>query len=174
MCIDTTRGDEQGHHYFDDEQHQQWLDDTFPANDERSPKQWLVPFGHHPAWCAGPHHTGMVEQLDGLIPRYERAGVRLMLAGHEHNFQHGRHRALHHVVTGAGAKLDTRRPTRWAEAQVDAWAAEPHCVLVEAHRDRLIVTPYGPPGPDGEPVPLSAEGSDGGVRPAGFVITPDG
>ena len=63
--------------------------------------QWLVPFGHHPAWCAGPHHTGMVEQLDGLIPLYERAGVWLMLAGHEHNFQHGRHRALHHVVTGA-------------------------------------------------------------------------
>ena len=36
----------------------------------------LVPFAHHPAWCAGPHHTGMVEQFHGLIPRYERAGVR--------------------------------------------------------------------------------------------------
>ena len=93
VCIDTTRGDEQGHHYFDDERHQQWLDDTFPAK-TRPAGQWLVPFGHHPAWCAGPHHTGMVEQLDGLIPRYERAGVRLMLAGHEHNFQHGRHRAF--------------------------------------------------------------------------------
>ena len=137
--------------------------------------QWLVPFAHHPAWCAGPHHTGMVEQFHGLIPRYERAGVRLVLAGHEHNFQHGEHRGLHHVVAGAGAKLDTRRPTRWAEAQIDAWAAQPHCVLVEAQPDRLIVTPYGPPpGPDGQPVPLLAEGPDGDIGPAVFVITPDG
>ncbi len=174
VCVDTTRGDEQGHHYFDDEQHREWLDDTFPTTSGRR-AQWLVPFAHHPAWCAGPHHTGMVEQFHGLIPRYERAGVRLVLAGHEHNFQHGEHRGLHHVVAGAGAKLDTRRPTRWAEAQIDAWAAQPHCVLVEAQPDRLVVTPYGPPpGPDGQPVPLLAEGPDGDIGPAAFVITPDG
>ena len=172
VCVDTTRG-EHGHHYFDDEQHREWLDDTFPATHGQPRARWLVPFAHHPAWCAGPHHTGMVEQLDTLIPRYERAGVRLVLAGHEHNFQHGRHGALHHVVAGAGAKLDTRRPTRWAEAQIEAWAAAPHCVLVQAQHDRIIVTPYGPPDLDGEPDPLLAEGPDRDTRPAEFVITRD-
>jgi hypothetical protein len=171
VCVDTTRGD-QGHHYFDDERHREWLDDTFPAHGQPR-AQWLVPFAHHPAWCAGPHHTGMVEQLDTLIPRYEQAGVRLVLAGHEHNFQHGRHGALHHVVSGAGAKLDTRRPRRWAEARIEAWAAAPHCLLIEALHDRLVVTPYGPPGLDGEPVPLVAEGPTGDVSPAAFVIMRD-
>jgi hypothetical protein len=172
ICVDTTRGDEKGHHYFDDPQHQKWLDDTFPTADRRRAR-WVVPFAHHPAWCAGPHHTGMVEQLHGLIPRYERAGVRLVLAGHEHNFQHGRHGALHHVVSGAGAKLDTRRPTRWAEARIDAWAAAPHCVLLEAEEDCLVVTPYRP-GPDGVPTPLLTETLDGNLDPGRFVITPEG
>jgi tartrate-resistant acid phosphatase type 5 len=174
VCVDTTRGHEEGHHYFDDERHRGWLDETFAATDGPPGARWLLPFGHHPAWCAGPHHTGMVEQLDALIPRYERSGVRLVLAGHEHNFQHGRHGALHHVVAGAGAKLDTRRPTRWAEAGIEAWAAAPHCVLVEAHRDRLVVAPFRPAGPEGEPVAMLAEGPDGDVRPAGFVITAAG
>jgi hypothetical protein len=170
VCVDTTRGDGQGPHYFDDERHRRWLDDTFsPARQPRA--QWLVPFAHHPAWCAGPHHTGMVEQVERLIPRYGQAGVRLVLAGHEHNFQHGVHGQLHHVVAGAGAKLDTRRPTRWTEAQTLAWTAEPHCVLVEARPDRLDVTPYGPSGPDGEPATLLARGPTGEVRPAAFAIT---
>ena len=47
-------------------------------------------------------------------------------------------------------------------------------MLVEAHRDRLFVTPYSPQGPDGEPVALLAEGTNGEIRPAGFIITPDG
>jgi hypothetical protein len=114
----------------------------------------------------------MAEQLHGLLPRYERAGVRLVLAGHEHNFQHSRNRSLNQVVAGAGAKLDTRRPTRWTEAHTQAWAAEPHCVLVEAQPDRLIVTPYGP-GADGQPFALQAEQSDGEIRSARLIITPD-
>jgi tartrate-resistant acid phosphatase type 5 len=174
VCVDTTRGDQEGHHYFDDERHRAWLDETFAEADRQSRARWLLPFAHHPAWCGGPHHTGMVEQLDRLVPRYERAGVRLVLAGHEHNFQHGRHGTLHHVVAGAGAKLDTRRPTRWAEGQVETWAGAPHCVLVEAERDRLSVTPYTPHGPDDRPVALLAEGPGGDVRPAAFVVTPDG
>ena len=115
----------------------------------------------------------MEEQLATLIPLYERAGVRLVLAGHEHNFQHGQHGPLHHVVAGGGAKLDTRRPTRWRETATTSWAAEPHCVLVEAERDRLVVTPFGRPAADGAPAPVDAETADGAPSPAGFVIRAD-
>ena len=174
VCIDTTRDQERGRPYFDDERHRRWLDDTFGTTGGPSDVRWLLPFAHHPVWCAGPHHRGMSEQLDAMIPRYERAGVRLVLAGHEHNFQHGRHGALHHVVSGAGAKLDPRRPTRWAEAGIDAWAAEPHCVLIEADHDQLTVTPFAPSAGEGEPRPMDAWGLDGAVRPARFVIDANG
>ena len=171
VCIDTTWGGEIGHHYFDDEQHRDWLDEAFPEGGE--PKRWRIPFCHHPAWCAGPHHDGMAEQLDQLVPRYERSGVRLVLSGHEHNFQHGRQRDLHQIVAGAGAKLDGRRPSKWASAGTLAWAAEAHCLLVEAEADRLTVTPFRQPRGDGEPVPLIAHNADGDAVPAAFTITRD-
>ena len=37
----------------------------------------------------------MVEQETRLVPLYRTAGVRLMLHGHEHNFQHGEVDGLH-------------------------------------------------------------------------------
>ena len=65
----------------------------------------------------------MPAQLDSLIPLYRRGGVRLVLSGHEHNFQHGRMDGIDHVVSGAGAKLDADRPSRWAETGLLTWAA---------------------------------------------------
>jgi tartrate-resistant acid phosphatase type 5 len=171
ICVDTTWGGEVGHHYFDDDQHRGWLDETFPADGGGEPWRWRIPFSHHPAWCAGPHHEGMVEQFDGLVPRYERAGVRLVLAGHEHNFQHGRHGDLHHVIAGAGAKLDRRRPEQWVTAGTLAWAAEAHCLLVQAEHDHIRVTPYGEIDADGDPVPLVAQDSNGDAVPAGFTVS---
>ncbi|MGI9031667.1 MAG: purple acid phosphatase family protein [Ilumatobacteraceae bacterium] len=172
VCVDTTWGDDLGHHFFDDEQHREWLDATFPPlGDGTSLPRWRIPFCHHPPWCAGPHHDGQVEQLPALVPRYERSGVRLVLSGHEHNFQHSVHGALHHIVSGAGAKLDERRPTQWATAETQAWAAEAHCLLIEAEPSRLVVTPWGVPGADGDPVALMAEDAHGAAVAAGFVIT---
>lgn len=170
VCIDSTWGDDIGHHYFDDDRHRSWLDETFPAPGANGAPRWQIPFSHHPAWCAGPDHDGMVEQLDRLVPGYERAGVRLVLAGHEHNFQHGWHGDLHHVIAGAGGKLDTRRPARWSEVGGHAWAGTAHCLLIQADPDRLAVRPFGVPGPGGEPVPLVAEDADGRAFDGAFVI----
>ena len=117
----------------------------------------------------------MVEQLDGLIPRYERAGVRLMLAGHEHNFQHGR--APWRCTTSWPGRAPNSTPDGPHDGPKHKSTRGPPSRTAcssRLNRDRLIVTPYGPPGPDGEPVPLLAEGPDGDIGPAGFVITPDG
>ena len=170
VCIDSTFGDDEGHHFFDDDEHRSWLDETFPTPGADGAPRWQIPFSHHPAWSAGPDHDGMVEQFDRLVPLYERAGVRLVLAGHEHNFQHGRYGDLHHVVAGAGGKLDTERPTRWSEGGADAWAGTAHCLLIDADPDRLTVSPFGEPGPDGEPVPLVAEDAHGRAVDGAFVI----
>ena len=75
----------------------------------------VVAFFHHPAFSSGPHGGANVEQATLLIrtrymPLFRTHHVRLILAGHEHLFEHwverytdamGPHR-LDQVVTGGG------------------------------------------------------------------------
>jgi len=164
VCVDTTWGAERGTHWFDDPGQRAWLEQTLSAGDV----VWQVPFSHHPAYCAGPHHESMPEQLDRLVPLYRDGGVRLLLHGHEHNFQHGQVDGLDYVVSGAGGKLDERPPTRFAEAGTRSWAAEPHCLLVQVAPDRLTVTPYGATAAGVRPI--SRRRPDGGVTDEPIVV----
>jgi tartrate-resistant acid phosphatase type 5 len=150
VCVDTTWGVERGAHWFEEPHHRAWLEDAFASADVL----WRVPFCHHPAWSAGPNHEDMAAQIERLVPLYRRGGARLLLHGHEHNFQHGRADDLDYIVAGAGGKLDDRRPPRTDEAGTMSWAAAPHCLLVQAAPDALTITPYGPTPPGGHPVPL--------------------
>jgi hypothetical protein len=170
LCIDTTWGEQEGEHRFDDEAHRGWLEHVFtgrPWSEAAAP--WRIPFCHHPARCAGPHHEGMREQDDSLLPLYDRAAVRLMMSGHEHNFQHGRTGTLDHLVSGAGAKVDPRTPTRFDEAGTLEWGNEAHCLLLQVHADRIEVTPYGATDPGREPAPLPLRTPTG--EPASSTIT---
>ena len=159
VCIDTTWGAEPGIHWFDEPTHRRWLEETFasPSTDVA----WRVPFSHHPAWTAGPNHPNMGAQIERLVPLYRRGGARLLLHGHEHNFQHGRVDDLDYIVSGAGGKLDARPAPRTTEAGTISWAAEPHCLLVHATADQLSVVPYGATPPGGRPVPLVRRRPDG-------------
>ena len=105
-------------------------------------RRWRIPFSHHPAWCAGPNHPGMREHVDGIVPHFRAAGVRLTLHGHEHNLQHGRVDGIDYVISGAGGKLDERAPADFAAAGTRSWAAEAHCLLVDVTADQITVTPY--------------------------------
>jgi tartrate-resistant acid phosphatase type 5 len=134
---------------------------------------WRVPFCHHPAYCAGPHHESMTEQVEQLIPLYRRSGVRLLLHGHEHNFQHGEVDGLHYVISGAGGKLEERVPTRFHEAGTQTWAAEPHCLLVQVTPDRLIIVPYGATAPGGQPQPIPRRRLDGSITDEPVVVPLD-
>ena len=145
VCVDTSWGAERGQHWFDDDEHRRWL--AAALRDQPAPR-WRIPFSHHPAWCAGPHHTGMPDQIERVVPLYRDGGVRLALHGHEHNFQHGRVDGIDYVVSGAGGKLDTRPPRHFEDAGTLSWAAEPHCVLVEADAERIVVTAYAGMGED--------------------------
>ncbi len=159
VCVDTTWGAERGTHWFDEPEQRGWLERTLASSDA----VWRVPFSHHPAYCAGPDHDSMSEQLERLVPLYRRNGVRLLLHGHEHNFQHGRVDGLDYVVSGAGAKLDERPPTRLGQAGTLSWAAVPHCLLVQVTPERMVVIPYGPTAPGAEPVPIARRRPDGTV-----------
>jgi len=171
VCVDTTWGAEQGLHWFDEPHHRAWLEDTFagPSTDVA----WRVPFGHHPAFCAGPHHEGQAEQASRLVPLYRRGGARLSLHGHEHNFQHGRVDGLDYLISGAGGKLDTRAPTRMTEAGTRSWAAAPHCLLVQVAPSALTIVPFGGTAPGGTPAPLPRRLPSGELTDEPIVIRPD-
>ncbi|MDQ3384984.1 MAG: metallophosphoesterase [Actinomycetota bacterium] len=171
VCIDTSWADEGGGHDFEHERSQRWLADALPAGGGAGPLPvWRIPFCHHPAYCAGPHHENMPAQIDHVVPLFRQAGVRLVLSGHEHNFQHGRVDGVDYVISGAAGKLQEDPPTRWADGGTIGWAAEPHCLLVSVEEDRITVTPYGVAGPDGEPEPLRVRAPDGGDVPAEIVL----
>ena len=166
VCVDTTWGRERGQHWFCDDDHQRWLRQAF--SDCRA--TWQIPFCHHPAWGAGPHHPGQVEQVQHLLPLYDRADVRLLLHGHEHNLQHGRVDDLDYVVSGAGGKLKLDPPTSFDEGGTLTWAAEPHCLLVEVTDDRLTITPYAATPPGGQPRPVVRQTPAGERTDAPIVL----
>lgn len=167
VCVDTTWDAERGRHGFDDPGQQRWLRQAFPNNDVL----WQVPFCHHPAYTAGPDHKSMDEQAQWLLPLYRASGVRLLLHGHEHNFQHGEIDGLHYVISGAGGSLDERTPTRFAESGTVSWAAVPHCLLVQVTADRLVITAYGATPNGTPPRPIPRWLMDGTITDAPIILT---
>lgn len=159
VCLDTTHDDQSGACYFERDDHRRFLEESF-AEDASRTRPWLIPFSHHPTFCAGPCHGNTQPMVKHLVPFFERAGVSLVLAGHEHNFQYSRHHDVHYVISGAGGKLRTDPPSRFEEAHTVAWAAEGHFLIVSLDARQAVVH-----------VLTAAE--DGTLRPL-TAVTPGG
>ena len=162
VSIDTSHASE-GHgceHYFELAPHRRFLDRAFQARGDQEPRRWLIPFSHHPPYCAGPHHGNNEAMLAQLLPLFHRAGVRVVFSGHEHNFQYARERDVHYFVSGAGAKLRPEPPTGFDAAHTRAWAAQGHFLLVQIRGAEMRVTPVAR-AHDGrlEPIALNPVGS---------------
>jgi hypothetical protein len=110
-------------------------------------------------------HGNSESSIAHLVPRYRRSGVRLVLSGHEHNFQHSRVDGIDYFVTGGGGKVRPGRPGRMEEAHTVAWAAACHFLLVQIEGDEAQVTPIGG---DGRPLTLAAP--DGSAVPSTTTI----
>ena len=147
VCIDTSQADpdEHVHRFFQDDNHLDWLRSIFAEPDVR----WRIPFSHHPAYCAGPSHHNDAEMIETLVPLFDRAGVRLVLAGHEHNFQLTEADGRTYVVSGAGGNLREAQPERFAESHTRAWNGQAHLVLVDLDDRRATLTPVSGLLPDG-------------------------
>jgi hypothetical protein len=154
VCLDTSldSSDEGVHRLFQAPEHQQWLDDTFARPDVR----WRIPFSHHPVYCAGPSHENDAEMLDHLVPMFDRGGVRLVLAGHEHNFQLNQVDGRTYVVSGAGGKLREDLPGGFDRAGTTAWAAHAHLLLVDLDTEQARLTPISGLHADGTPHRMTA------------------
>lgn len=86
-----------------DPEQTRWLRDTLA---EPQPSgTWTVAAMHHPAYSAGYHGSDLaVRRTWGGL--FAEAGLRLVLAGHDHDYQRSTPQdAVTYVVSGAGAKL---------------------------------------------------------------------
>ncbi len=136
-----------------------WLERELAA----STAPWKVPYFHNPPFTAGPEHPPALGELQAFVDLFNRAGVRAVFNGHEHNFQwsevdeatHG----FRYVVTGAGGQLragDVRG--RMQAAHIAAWAPAHHFLLVEIEDDVMSISVLGSTrvvlqDKDGRPVP---------------------
>jgi tartrate-resistant acid phosphatase type 5 len=138
-CLDSSLDSEEKeiHRYFQAPKHQQWLRSTFGRRGDR----WLIPFSHHPVYTAGPNHENDKEMREALEPFFDAADVRLVLAGHEHNFQVSEVGGRTYVVSGASGQLDERVPERFADAHTTTWAAQAHLLLIEVDGPEVRLTP---------------------------------
>ncbi|MBA3309213.1 MAG: metallophosphoesterase [Nocardioidaceae bacterium] len=149
VCIDTSMADPDEHvnRFFQDPDHYHWLESIFADDAVR----WRIPFSHHPVYCAGPTHGNDAEMLERLEPLFDRGGVRLVLAGHEHNFQLSEVDGRVYVVSGAGGKLREDVPEGFDGAHTRAWAAQAHLLLVELDGVEARLTPMSGLLPGGRP-----------------------
>ena len=164
VCLDTSAADEDQDvdRRFQDPGHLQWLRSTFHGD----PVRWRIPFSHHPAYCAGPSHQNDKAMLETLLPLFDAGGVRLVLAGHEHNFQLSRADGRTYVVSGAGGKLREDVPDRFDDAKTVAWAAQSHLLMVEVDGDEARLTPMSGLLADGTPQAMTA------VTPGNEIVYP--
>lgn len=140
VCIDTSKeaffG---GRRLFEFPKHWMFVEASFPP---KSAPMWRIPFAHHPPYSAGPRHYNTAS-MASLLPLFQRAGVKVMFSGHEHNFQHSRAGGIDYFVTGAAGKFRGGTPDRFEEAGTQSWSAECHYLLVRIDGDRMIVRAIG-------------------------------
>jgi predicted phosphodiesterase len=162
-CLDTSKEDFfKGRRLFEYAKHWEFMELSFP--EDRASSLWRIPFAHHPPYSAGPQHHN-TKGMERLIPLWQRAGVKVMFSGHEHNFQHSRADGIDYFVTGAAGKLRRTPPDHFKEARTRSWATSCHFLLARIEGDGMKVraigeteTPEEVPAditrftPDGEPV----------------------
>jgi hypothetical protein len=76
-----------------------------------------------------------------LVPLFKRAGVKAVLSGHEHNFQHSHVDGIDYFVTGAAGKFRGGTPDATEAAGTRSWSPECHFLLAHIEGDRLTVRP---------------------------------
>lgn len=136
MCLDSSRRFLLfGERFFRHANHAPFLEAAFPPFVEAAGgPRWRIVFSHHPPYCAGPMYGNSRSSLEHLVPLYRRSGERLVLSGHEHNFQHSRADGIDYFITGGGGKVRSGRPSGFEQAATVGWAAAVHFLLVQGER----------------------------------------
>lgn len=92
--------------------------------------------------------------MGDLIKRFEKAGVKVVLSGHEHQFQHSSANGIDYLVTGGAGQLRTSKPDKFTEARTVSWSATYHFLLITVEGKRMTVRAIGQLGGDGKLVDI--------------------
>jgi predicted phosphodiesterase len=85
----------------DNAEQRTWLESTLSGNTA----PWVIVALHHPPYSAGYHGSDLANRK-AFTPLFDRYGVDLVLAGHDHDYQRSIPvNGVTYVVTGAAAKL---------------------------------------------------------------------
>ncbi len=97
---------------------------------------WKIAALHHPPYSAG-HHRSALEVRHAFTPLFERFGVQLVLAGHEHDYQRSKPLGggTTYVVSGGAARV---RPTAKAPFTEVAFSTR-HFTDLHIYRDHLVL-----------------------------------
>ncbi len=140
VCIDTSKEHLFAERLFDHPKHRDFIEEAFPPS--TAAPAWRIPFCHHPPFSAGPRHHN-TEAMQSLIPLFQRAGVRAVFSGHEHNFQHSVADGINYFVSGAAGKFRADTPDEFGEARTRSWSNRCHFLLVEIAGPEMIVRAIG-------------------------------
>ena len=116
-----------------------WLESTLDGADT----PWVIVAMHHPAYSVGVH--GSTEQVQTRwVPLFEKYGVDLVLAGHDHDYQRTMPiNGVTYVVSGGGSRA---RPTGDSD-YIAVAASRRHFVDLEIWEDRIELTAISQDGP---------------------------
>ena len=78
-----------------------WLDTTLALSDA----EWKIVVGHHPIYVGSVRYEDNPRLIEDLVPIFERRGVQVYFAGHDHNLQHHRPEGspVDYLISGAGS-----------------------------------------------------------------------
>jgi tartrate-resistant acid phosphatase type 5 len=160
ICIDTSNEPSVfNKRLFNHPKHQEFLNSALPVTNGQS-SMWRIPFCHHPPFCAGPKHhntDGMTE----IVKRFKKAGVKVVLSGHEHQFQHSRSDGVEFLVSGGAGQLRTDTPDKFTEARTVSWAALYHFLLVTVDGKQMTVRAIGELDKEGKLVDIQRQAPNG-------------
>jgi tartrate-resistant acid phosphatase type 5 len=161
ICLDTSKEDFfRGRRLFEYPKHREWVELSFPV--DPTPALWRLPFAHHPPYCAGPQHQNTRDMIERLVPLFQRAGVRAVFSGHEHNFQHSHADGIDYFITGGAGKLRRTPPDNFRAAHTVSWATECHFLLARILGDEMRLRAIGEQDtPAGIPTDIIRHDTDG-------------
>jgi len=161
ICIDTSKEAALfKKRLFDHPKHQEFLNSALPAATAGQSSMWRIPFCHHPPFCAGPAHHN-TEGMTEIVQRFQKAGVKVVLSGHEHQFQQSHADGVEYLVSGGAGQLRTATPDKFDEARTVSWAAMYHFLLVTVAGKKMTVRAIGELNNEGELVDIPRKTPNG-------------
>jgi hypothetical protein len=117
-----------------------WLSDTLDAANADPDIRWKVAYFHQPPYSSGMHGSNVTVR-NAWHPLFRDKGVRLVLSGHDHDFEYLVSQGVNYYVIG-GAGSDLRTFTSSALTETVYREAVYHTVVVDVSEGQLVATPY--------------------------------